>query len=216
MTEKRGELDSSLANKLVLKKAVEHKIRQVSEKAFVSEKEVYDLIRGFFKKYISIDYEFTSEELMREMRKIYLPGDLPQRVKALLDKIAEIEHLTRTFSKEELLKILEDFRGIVDAMITTHYENKSIFTKVMDALHLTSVKNVMPDDVKLLNENERMVVKMNMLLDNGRRYADKDVAAAKSSYEELMVLYNNLDPERKVAYFRPVSELYALLKNKGI
>jgi len=65
MAKERGE-DSSKdysINKLILKKAVNKKINFILSKAFISEKEVYYLIRSFFKKFLEIDYEFTSEEL---------------------------------------------------------------------------------------------------------------------------------------------------------
>ena len=216
MVEKRGEQESVLANKLVLKRAVEHKVRIISEKAFISEREVYDLVRSFFKKYLNVDYEFTSDELMREMKKVYLPAELQQRARMIIDRVSEMEHLSRTFSKEELTHILTEFRALVEALISSHYENKSFVGKVRDALHgSTQDSKGLLDETTLLNENERIIVRMNMLLDNARRWADKDLAAAKKAYQDLLVLYNALDDEKKNAYFKPVNELFALLRNKG-
>jgi hypothetical protein len=218
MVEKRGGEELALANKLLLKRAVEHKINVISEKAFISEKEVYELIRGFFKKYINIDYEFTSEELLKEMKKIYLPNALQEKVKSILERISEIEHVSRTFTKPELIAILNDFKTVVDEIIVVHYDSKGFAKKLGDALHLGFSKKheTVLDEATLLNENERIVVKMNVLLDNARRLAEKDSSEAKKSYLELMNLYNSLDDQKKMAYYKPVSELYALLKNKGI
>jgi hypothetical protein len=218
MEVKRGEAVQGTPNKMVLKKAVSHKVKQLSEKAVITDREVYDLIRGFFKKYISIDYEFTSEELIKEMRKVYLPGDLHKRVSLLLSAVSEMEHLSREFSKIELLHILQEFNSIVNDMITTHYEDKGFLKKIADWLHLGVSKEPESalDPNRLLSENERIVVKMNMLLDNGRRFADKNPELAKKCYHELRQMYESLDHEKKKAYYMAVSELYAMLKNKGL
>jgi len=216
MVEKRGDPDSGVVNKLVLKRAVEHKIRLIAQKAFISEREAYDLIRGFFKKFINIDYEFTSEELTAELRKVYLPAELHASINSILSRVSEMEHLSRSFSKDELVQLLADFQVLVDALISSHYEKHGLLGRAKDTVHSTGKdhKNVL-DESTLLNENERVVVKMNILLDNGRRWANKDIEAAKRAYQELLVIYDSLDDEKKAAYFRPVNELFALLKNKG-
>jgi hypothetical protein len=216
MAEKRGEQESNVVNKLVLKRAVEHKIKLISEKTFVSEREVYDLVRGFFKKYINIDYEFTADELLCELKKVYMPSELHERVNSMLNRVSEMEHVSRAFTKEELLGILADFKSVVDALIVTHYEKHGIFGKVKDSLNSTGKdhKKVL-DEASLLNENERVIVKMNVLLDNARRWSEKDLPAAKKAYQELLALYNSLDDERKKAYYQPVQELYAILQSKG-
>ena len=216
MADKRGESDSGVVNRLVLKRAVEHKIRIILQKAFISEREVYELVRSFFKKFINIDYEFTSEELMGELKKIYLPAELRTRVYAVLVRISEMEHLSRTFSKEELTQLLTEFNALVGELISAHYEKKGMLGKAKDAVHSTAKDHkAVLDDAVLLNENERVIVKMNILLDNSRRWADKDLEAAKKAYQELLAIYDVLDEEKKAAYFRPINELFALLKNKG-
>jgi hypothetical protein len=215
MAEKRGELDPNIVNKLVLKKAVEHKIRMISDKAFISEREVYDLIRGFFKKYINIDYEFTADELIKELKKIYIPPQNQEQVVRIMKTVSEMEHVSRSFSKEELTRLLEDFRVLVESLIVSHYEKHGLFGKVRDAIggSVKDHKNVL-DDASLLNENERVLVKMNVLLDNSRRWSESDLDSAKSAYKELITLYSSLDDEKKAIFFKPLQELYALLTAK--
>ncbi|MBN1792598.1 hypothetical protein JW826_02850 [Candidatus Woesearchaeota archaeon] len=218
MVEKRGDLESKVVNKLVLKKAVEHRIRQMSEKAFISEREVYDLIRGFFKKFIGIDYEFTADELASELKKVYMPEEMHERIRSLLDRISEMEHLSRAFSKDELVMILRDFKKLTDDMVVVHYEKKSFFKRLADMFHGSVAqehKKVLEADTSL-GEEERTIVKMNILLDNSRRWSGKDIEASKKAYQDLLVLYDALDEERKKAYYAPVNELYNMLKNKGL
>jgi len=218
MVEKRGEPESSIENKLVLKKAVDTKIKQVNAKAFISEKEVYDLVRSFFKRYLDIDYEFTCDELVKELRRVYLSPELQTKIKVLLDRVSEIEHLSREFSKQELQQMLSDFKELVDMMIVSHYEKHSFFKRLRDwlAKPFSRQHKEVFDDAAMLSENERLIVKMNMLLDNAKRISDTDLAKAKDIYKELIQIYDSLDPDRKLRYYKPVNELYSLLKNKSL
>jgi hypothetical protein len=215
MAEKRGDIDQSIVNKFVLKKAVEHKIKMISEKAFISEREVYDLIRGFFKKFINIDYEFTAEELIKELRKIYVPPQSQEQVVRIMKTVSEMEHVSRSFSKEELTKLLEDFRGLVESLIVSHYEKHGLFGKVKDVIggSIKDNRKVLNQE-SLLNEDERVYVKMNVLLDNARRWSESDLDSAKKAYKELLALYSSIDDEKKGTFFKPIQELFALLNSK--
>jgi hypothetical protein len=216
MEEKRGDA-GSITNKLILKKAVEVKIKRILEKAFISEREAYDLVRDFFKKYLLIDYEFTTEELLKELRRVYVTPELHARIKLVLERVAEIEHLSRSFSKPELEALLNDFKAVVDALIVFHYDKKSFFKKLRDSLHRSvsdEHKNVFETDEAALSENERAIVKMNMLLDNAKRWSDKDITRAKQAYKELLEIYDQLEPERKKSYYEPINELFVMIKHK--
>jgi hypothetical protein len=219
MAEKKGgEETSSIANKLILKKAAYKKIEHILSKAFISEREVYDLIRSFFKKHLNIDYEFTHEELMNELKKIYLSPELQEKVKSLFQEISEIEHTSKAFTREELEKILKDFREVVDSLIVSHYQQHSpFFRKLRDNIHKFfsgKHKKLLEPDESVLTEHERIIVKMNMLLDNAKRLSDSDVGKAKECYGELLSLYNTLDEQRKKVYFGAVQELYNIINNK--
>ena len=214
--QKRGEEASSITNKLILKKAVNKRVDHMLSKAYISDKEVYDLVRSFFKKHLTIDYEFTREELLKELKKIYLSPDLQEKVKELFDDVAEIEHTSKDFSKDELAKILDDFRGVVDGLIVSHYQQeRSAFKKIRDNVHkMFSRKHrkLLEAEDSALVENERSVVKMNMLIDDARRLAETNVAKAKEAYKELIIIYNSLDPSKKKAYYDPVQQLYNIIK----
>lgn len=218
MAEKRGEEASpSAMNKLILKKAVTKRINQIKTKAFISEREVYDLVRSFFKKHLGIDYEFTREELMKELKKVYLTPELQSKVDNLFKEVSEVEHSSKPFQREELDRILDEFKEVVEALIGSHYrKEKSFIKKLKDSLHkLFSRKHetMLEIDESVLSENERVIVKMNMLLDNSKRWSEKDTVKSKQAYKELLGLYNSLDPGRKKAYFKPVNELFRMIKD---
>ena len=217
--QKRGEdASSNTQNKLILKKAANKKINHLRSKAYISEKEVYDLVRSFFKKHLTIDYEFTHEELMNELKKVYLSPDLQEKVRNLFDDISKIEHTSKSFTREELEEILKDFEGVVEELIVSHYQqDRSFFKKIKDWLHKTfskKHKKLLDTYETVLVENERTLVKMNMLLDNAKRWSEIDLGKAKEAYQELMEIYNTLDMKKKKAYYEPVQALYRIITNK--
>lgn len=220
MADKRGEASGSgVRNKFILRRAVDKRINQIKAKAFISEREVYDLIRSFFKKYLQVDYEFTREELIKELRVIYLLPGLQEKVKHLFDHIARIEHTSKAFSRDELETVLDEFKVVVDELVGSHYEKeKSAFKKFKDKIHhMFSRKHhkLLEMDESVLSGTERVIVKMNMLLDNAKRWSDKDVGRAKETYKELIDLYDSLDQARKEAYYKPMQELFNMIKSKG-
>jgi len=217
--QKRGEdASSSTQNKLILKKAANRKIEHLRSKAYISDKEVYDLVRSFFKKHLIIDYEFTHEELMNELKKVYLSPELQEKVRSLFDDISKIEHTSKDFTREELEEILKDFEGVVDGLIVSHYQrDKSFFRRIKDWIHKTfsrKHKKLLDTDVTALDENQRNMVKMNMLLDNAKRWSEIDLGKAKGAYQELMEIYNALDIKKKKAYYEPVQALYNIISSK--
>jgi len=217
--QKRGEdASSSTQNKLILKKAANRKIEHLRSKAYISDKEVYDLVRSFFKKHLTIDYEFTHEELMNELKKVYLSPELQEKVRSLFDDISKIEHTSKDFTREELEEILKDFEGVVDGLIVSHYQrDKSFFRRIKDWIHKTfsrKHKKLLDTDETALDENQRNMVKMNMLLDNAKRWSEIDLGKAKGAYQELMEIYNALDIKKKKAYYEPVQALYNIISSK--
>lgn len=214
--QKRGEdASSSTQNKLILKKAANKKIEHLRSKAYISDKEVYDLVRSFFKKHLTIDYEFTHEELMNELKKIYLSPDLQEKVRDLFEDVSKIEHTSKDFTREELEKILKDFEEVVDGLIVSHYQqDKSFFRKIKDWIHKIfsgKHKKLLEVDESVLAENQTNLVKMNMLLDNAKRWSEADPEKAKEAYQEIMAIYNTLDAKKKKAYYQPVQELYRII-----
>ncbi|MBU1198597.1 MAG: hypothetical protein KKF46_00125 [Nanoarchaeota archaeon] len=221
MVEKRGEdASSNKINKLILKRAAHKRTDQILKKAFISEKEVYELIRSFFKKYLEVDYEFTHQEMLSELKRVYLTPELQKKVDGLFKKISAVEHDSASLERKELEKLLVDFKQIVEELIVTHYQQDSSFLKKLkDSIHKLFSREhtkLLELDNSVLSENERTIVKMNMLLDNSKRWANTDISKAKKAYKELISLYDSLDDGKKKVFFGPVNELYQIIQNKGV
>ena len=129
-----------------------------------------------------------------------------------------MEHSSKNFTREELERILSEFKGVVDRLIVSHYQiEKNFFKKLKDSIHKMFSREhhkMLEADETALSENERIIVKMNMLLDNAKRWSDDDIVKAKEAYKELIEFYDSLDEARKKAYFGPVNELYQMIRSK--
>jgi ElaB/YqjD/DUF883 family membrane-anchored ribosome-binding protein len=155
---------------------------------------------------------------MKELRRIYLTPELQQKVDKLFKKISEVEHSDKTFTREELEQLLKEFNHVVDQLIVSHYQKeKSFGKKFKDWVHKifsSKHKDMLDVDESVLSENERVIVKMNMLLDNSKRWSGKDIEKAKEAYKELMHLYESLNEERQKIYYQPIQELYQMIRSK--
>ena len=66
---KVGENDS----KIVLRKNTMRDINYLLSKNWFTEQDVYSLVKSFLKGYLNINYEFTKDELLEEMKNVYVP-----------------------------------------------------------------------------------------------------------------------------------------------
>jgi len=214
MAEKRG----GEVNRLILKKAVSKRVDQIKKRSFISEKEVYDVIRSFFKKFLQIEYEFTKNELIRELKKIYITKELQERIENLYSNISEVEHISRAFSRDELIKVLDEFRVVVEALIIAHYQQERNFLQnIGDHIHRAFSKehnSVLQNESEALGEDQQTAIRMNMLLDDIKRWSDTDLKKCKVAYQELMKLYGTLSEEKKSAFYGPIQELYNIIRMK--
>ncbi|MBU1976120.1 MAG: hypothetical protein KKG59_06990 [Nanoarchaeota archaeon] len=111
MVEKRGE------NRLLLKEIFLKRTNYLLSKQILKEKEVYNIVRDFFKEYYNVDYEFTQNELMDELKKIYFEPETRKKVEQLLEKAFKIQYSDKPLEIEELKSILKQFSKLLDTII---------------------------------------------------------------------------------------------------
>ena len=137
MENKRGEqLNPSSTNKFLLKQNTYKNINQILSLEIIPEKEVYNLIRNFFKSYLDLDYEFTNEELQKELKQVYFSHELKQDTSSLFNSLSQIEYFSKPLSQITLKNLLLNFKDIIDEIVTVHYEKQASFmTKIQHSLH---------------------------------------------------------------------------------
>jgi len=78
-----------------LKTEITRKISFLEHKAVLDYREVYQLIREFFKGYLNQEYEFTITELREQMKKTYVPIAAREGIESLLSQIEEYAVFSR-------------------------------------------------------------------------------------------------------------------------
>jgi hypothetical protein len=117
MEEKRGVIKISKGNRRLLKDVTSKKINYLLSKPFIKEKETYNIIKEFFREYLQQDYEFTYEELIEELRKIYVERSLKNRLMNFLQKISVIEYKDEEIPQESLKQMLKEFDYLVKNLV---------------------------------------------------------------------------------------------------
>ena len=120
------------------------KIGYLISKSQVREEELYQLVKDFFKDYLKLDYEFTHEELMVELKTVYLEKELLDELESFLKKIAKIECFDNNFSNAEIKTLIEKFEEIskqIMGPLEKQGESSSIVKKVLSSVK-DSVKQV--------------------------------------------------------------------------
>ncbi len=114
MSDKRGE---DVTDKLLLKRATKKKIDRLLQKPRPSAVAAYNLIKNFFKAYTEKDYEYTREELIDELDKVYLEDDVKQKVVNAIRELGKIEFANVDYSKQEIESLMKDFEEGVEHLV---------------------------------------------------------------------------------------------------
>ena len=72
MEEKGGETSERALQRAQLREETLVTIQALTEQGIYDDKDLYYLVKNFFRRYLELSYEFTIEELRTELKKIYL------------------------------------------------------------------------------------------------------------------------------------------------
>ena len=120
MVEKRGTQEApakvSVSSKKLLAASINKKIDYYLSKTTFDELDLYYLVKDFFREFLELKYEFSLEELKKELDKVFLEKSNTDSILAFIDKIKTIEYETTTFEAETLTKMMKEFSLIVDTL----------------------------------------------------------------------------------------------------
>ncbi len=90
-----------------------------------TQEEVYQFIRNFFSEFLKINYEFTYEELTKELNKIYIKPDLKKEIDDFLLNLSKIEYLYENdLEQEDIKELLEKIKHTIEAVIIEEKSEK--------------------------------------------------------------------------------------------
>jgi len=142
MEEKRG------GNRKLFKEIFLKRNHYLQTKRLVKEQEVYNLVRDFFKEYLTLDYEFTEDELMEELKKVYLDNNSRNHLKRFLDNAFKIQYSDNKLEQRQLRLMLQDFKKIVSMLISDHSGKKGFWGKLFGKKENEEVHEEIPVEEK--------------------------------------------------------------------
>lgn len=105
------------------------KINYHLSKNSINEKEVYDVYKYFFSNYYELDYEFSAQELIQELDKVYIEDKVKQYYLYIASKISIIEYKDNSIVEKERREILEVLKQVVIYLLKNQPAPKSNLVK---------------------------------------------------------------------------------------
>ncbi|MFP4118945.1 MAG: hypothetical protein ACLFTH_02720 [Candidatus Woesearchaeota archaeon] len=203
-TKKEGEQEEK-KSLIAIRGETESKIKHALSKQHIHQKEVYSIVKTFFKELLDLEYEFTHEELIEELQKIYLDKKHHEKLKTFITTVGMMEYTNKKFSQEELHELLEELKTIIDLLIK-HHAKTSSFVKFLSKLGLHKKRKVEMETDKIEAKEELFrLLKAVEHEDNSKR--------AKELYNKSLKYYNSLSKEEKQRYYDKLMQAYNKLKS---
>lgn len=197
------------------------KIKYTTSKARINEKEVYQLVKEFFMELLELDYEFTHEELIQEMKKTYIDRENLDAIVTFLERIGEMEFTGKKFTQKELRGMLEDLHHVIDMFV--HDKEKPGFWKrmrrklsrkkeIVDTTSLEMLDNKVQEEVNRVSEaltdrQEDILMQIHSYIEQIKEEEDKH--QKKELYKLAMEQYNHLPDDQQSKVY---DELFLLFK----
>ncbi|MBU0471071.1 MAG: hypothetical protein KKF65_00475 [Nanoarchaeota archaeon] len=227
-TGKVGELE----RRIRIRRNILRDVNYLLSKGMISDTEVYYLIKNFLKDYLSLDYEFTKDELFGELKNVYLPYNIRADFFKFVDRIFMFEYSQVSYSDEELKLFLEKFKGFLDYLLVPNSEKgqlvgsfvartwKKKFSSFLKRIVFKSNAKVQKQDDKvslplsILGVVEASHVDINSLLEKiYYSLYNSDVDSAVELYKEVVDLYNKIPSDEKINYYETLNVVYDSIKN---
>ncbi len=210
----------------------------------LAEREVYDFVREFFKEYLDIRYEFTLDELLTELNRVYLEAALKERIRAFIGSLRFIEYTDTQLGHEALKAQVAQFLDLVKILVpprqpARHPWHRRLHrwltrrgvVEEVESFVLQSPKEsqVFPTEEAALKQLDRdrdarragaaahATPKIEALLTRAAQdLSTRRFDEARAAYAELAAHYETLDEDAKTLYYDQVHFLFEeLMRHPG-
>lgn len=148
------------------------------------------VFREFLKFTLKIDYEFTYEELIEELKKKKLPGLLKLGLSNYVSGLIEIQYGRRKLTKQLLRDEIHKAKEIVSLVIKNLPKEEVVPKKGRP---------------KVARDNIRQVYKL--IVDANKSLARKDMSKARKDYNKMKELFDGLSKKQKKEVYSKLSRL---------
>lgn len=212
---KKGEAE---VQTIEVARTVRRKVSFLLRKTFIEQREVYALTKSFFKAYLQKEFEFTAEELQKELHKVYLSNLLRTRTDTLIEKLGLLEYTDTQYSQAELKMLLQDLDGIIKDLVVEHKRRIPALTRFANWLFRKKApkKEIMISDIPTLEPNDRVTVEINTIIEDIYAALDKNkVKKAAKHYKRLMQRYHQLGTHGQEGFYHKIQAAYeAIVKQQ--
>lgn len=222
MSKKNAEEEQKKKSKQELHTLTHKKIEYISSKTNINQREVYKLIKEFFQELLGLNYEFSHEELIEELKKTFMTREQYEKVVIFLRKIGQIEFTKKEFTQEELKYILREMHTILDQLIHKDerkqgfvQELKEFFFKQETPLERLD-KEVIHDEQEvereLHNHHKKHELELQQLLKEIKVQMESgnNTSAAKK-YSKALHHYDSLHEMQQEKYYEVLKKIYEIL-----
>jgi hypothetical protein len=216
------------SGKALLKKDTSKKIKYFLSKRVIKDNDVYYLLKDFLREYTGVDYHFTHQEIITELKNVYVPAGIRKDFFDLIDEVFSFEYIKKDYSDKELRGFLERFEKYLDELIVIHKreiprsekfrafieniflrKNKKELKKELvdeeEPVELMSVEEKLP----VIEGKNKFEIQFKTVMEQMYYSLDNDDAeTAKNHYYELINLYNTLSSKDKQVYYEKLNFAY--------
>jgi|GEM_PF-2305456 len=187
------------------------KVSFLLRKPFVDQAEVYTIAKEFFRAYLKKEYEFTAEELKRELHKVYLSTVVREKVEALVEKLSLMEYTDTQYSQTEVKYLLEDLETIVKMLVSEHKRQLPFLTRVANWLFRKqpTQRTTYISEYPVIEQNDPATIELNILLEEVYAALEKNSPhKAAKIYKTLLKKYDGYGTTIRQEFYHKVHEAY--------
>ena len=108
-------------SRAALKRNIVRDVNYLLSKSWITEFELYNLVKKFLKSYAKLDYEFTKEELFKELENVYLPYSIRGDFFKFIEQVFLFEYSDVKYTDDELKLLLREFKKYVEVLLAPSF-----------------------------------------------------------------------------------------------
>ena len=166
------------------------------------------IIRDFLSDLLKIEYEFTYEELCKEIEKHKISMVLRIMLITFFKKISEISYKGYKMKKQELKELINEARIIIKLGSEEYLEEKKEKEEFK--------KKELKEEQKIKKESKLILEIYKELIKAKNCIKDKDIDSAKLAYIRVKELYEELPVKDKRKLYKKIVWLYNKIKEKEL
>ncbi len=166
----------------------------------------FETVHTFFADFIPIHYQFTYEDLKKEIENKHITQDIKEKIHLFIEEASKSEYQQERLTQEQLEKLFLQFSQVVELLKNelvdlpaqknlSEKRSTNPITKVMGAI-LDHQKNLAEEKVlKLLKEGNTAI-------------ANKDVQKGREIYAQIGKEFEHISSEKKKDMYAHILDYY--------